>query len=68
MRGTFTPSGNKGLDFDFDFTLIQELPYTPRSLAQVMVEAGLVNVRQKPAQFKLRGPRDMRVVGEKPPG
>lgn len=40
--------------------------YTPQSLAAVMMEAGLVNVRQEPAQFKLREPRDMRVVGDKP--
>jgi len=40
--------------------------YTPQSLGQVMAEAGLVNIRQEPAQFKLREPRDMRIVGEKP--
>ena len=40
--------------------------YTPASLGQVMAEAGFVNVRQEPAQFKLREPRDMRIVGEKP--
>ena len=40
--------------------------YTPRSLGQVMQEAGFVNIRQEPAQFKLREPRDMRVVGRKP--
>ena len=40
--------------------------YSPQSLAQVMHEAGLVNIRQEPAQFKLREPRDMRLVGEKP--
>ena len=40
--------------------------YTPASLAQVMHEAGLTRLRQEPAQFKLREPRDMRVVGEKP--
>jgi SAM-dependent methyltransferase len=40
--------------------------YTPQSLAQVMREAGLAGVRQEPAQFKLREPRDMRLVGEKP--
>ena len=39
--------------------------YTPHSLGLVMREAGLVNVRQEPAQFKLREPRDMRLVGEK---
>jgi hypothetical protein len=31
-----------------------------------MAEAGLVNLRQEPAQFKLREPRDMRIVAEKP--
>jgi glycosyltransferase involved in cell wall biosynthesis len=39
--------------------------YTPDSLADVMRSVGLINVRQEPAQFKLRGPRDMRIVGEK---
>jgi nucleoside-diphosphate-sugar epimerase len=42
--------------------------YTPHSLRALLEEAGLVNVRQEPAQFKLREPRDMRVVGEKPVG
>jgi hypothetical protein len=40
--------------------------YTPESLRALMEEVGLVNVRQEPAQFKLREPRDMRLVGEKP--
>ena len=40
--------------------------YTPNSLASLMREAGLVDVRQEPAQFKLREPRDMRIVGIKP--
>jgi SAM-dependent methyltransferase len=40
--------------------------YTPQSLQALMEEAGLVRVRQEPAQFKLREPRDMRIVGEKP--
>lgn len=39
--------------------------YTPASLKEVMEEAGFTNVRQEPAQFKLREPRDMRLVGEK---
>jgi hypothetical protein len=39
--------------------------YTPQSLKALMEEAGLVRVRQEPAQFKLREPRDMRIVGEK---
>ena len=47
--------------------MVHRWGYTPRSLAYVMHEAGLVNLRQEPAQFKLREPRDMRIVGEKPP-
>ena len=39
--------------------------YTPKSLKALMEEAGLVNIRQEAAQFKLREPRDMRLVGEK---
>lgn len=39
--------------------------YTPLSLAQVMHAAGLSDLRQEPAQFKLREPRDMRVTGTK---
>jgi len=40
--------------------------YTPSSLGELMKRAGLVDVRQEPAQFKMREPRDMRVVGYKP--
>jgi hypothetical protein len=39
--------------------------YTPASLEEVMQEAGIANIRQEPAQFKLREPRDFRLVGEK---
>jgi hypothetical protein len=46
--------------------MVHRWGYTPSSLAAVMAEAGLMNIRQEPAQFKLREPRDMRVVGEKP--
>lgn len=41
--------------------------YTPTSLGQVMAEAGLIDIRQEPAQFKLRDPRDMRMVGQRAP-
>ena len=40
--------------------------YTPQSLMRLMREVGIGNLRQEPAQFKLREPRDMRIVGEKP--
>lgn len=49
-----------------DPLMVHRWGYTPSSLAQLMSEAGLVNIRQEPAQFKLREPRDMRMVGEKP--
>ena len=40
--------------------------YTPSSLCALLERIGLVNVRQEPAQFKMREPRDMRIVGIKP--
>ncbi len=40
--------------------------YTPESLGRLLERLGFVDVRQEPAQFKMREPRDMRVVGEKP--
>lgn len=49
-----------------DPLMIHRWGYTPESLADLMQEVGLVNVRQEPAQYKLREPRDMRLVGEKP--
>jgi glycosyltransferase involved in cell wall biosynthesis len=40
--------------------------YTPQSLGAVMQQAGFTQIRQEPAQYKLREPRDMRVTGIKP--
>ena len=40
--------------------------YTPDSLGQVVNQAGFINAHQEPAQFKLREPRDMRVVAINP--
>jgi len=45
--------------------MVHRWGYTPQSLTALMIEAGLVKIRQEPAQFKLREPRDMRMVGEK---
>jgi hypothetical protein len=39
--------------------------YTPKSLAIVLAQAGFQNIKQEPAQFKLREPRDMRITGIK---
>jgi len=49
-----------------DPLMIHRWGYTPESLKQLLAEVGLGDVRQEPAQFKLREPRDMRVVGLKP--
>ena len=50
-----------------DPLMVHRWGYTPQSLAALMADVGLVNIRQEPAQFKLREPRDMRMVAEKPP-
>jgi len=49
-----------------DPLMVHRWGYTPESLAALLARAGLVNVRQEPAQFKLREPRDMRIVGQRP--
>ena len=51
-----------------DPLMVHRWGYVPESLKALLAEAGLVDVRQEPAQFKLREPRDMRVVGIKPHG
>jgi ubiquinone/menaquinone biosynthesis C-methylase UbiE len=51
-----------------DPLMVHRWAYTPRSLAALMAQAGLVNLRQEKAQFKMREPRDMRIVGDKPSG
>ena len=48
-----------------DPLMIHRWGYTPRSLATVMASAGLKELKQEPAKFKLREPRDMRITGIK---
>jgi SAM-dependent methyltransferase len=48
-----------------DPLMIHRWGYTPRSLATLMSTAGLTELKQEPAQFKLREPRDMRITGLK---
>ena len=48
-----------------DPLMVHRWAYTPRSLGYVMHQAGLVDLKQEPAQFKLREPRDMRITGVK---
>lgn len=45
--------------------MIHRWGYTPDSLKRLMASVGLTDVRQEPAQYKLREPRDMRLVGAK---
>lgn len=40
--------------------------YSPASLIALLQELGFRSVREEPAQFKAKAPRDMRVVGVKP--
>lgn len=48
-----------------DPLMVHRWGYTPASLAELLAAVGLEAVRQEPAQYKLREPRDMRVVGVK---
>jgi SAM-dependent methyltransferase len=49
-----------------DPLMVHRWGYTPRSLGLLMQAAGLIDIKQEPAQFKLREPRDMRITGIKP--
>jgi SAM-dependent methyltransferase len=48
-----------------DPLMVHRWAYTPNSLSELLRAVGLVDVRQEPAQYKLREPRDMRVTGRK---
>jgi len=48
-----------------DPLMVHRWGYTPLSLAKIMNEAGLTDLKQEPAQFKLKEPRDMRITGIK---
>lgn len=48
-----------------DPLMMHKWGYTPHSLAQIMHECGLRDIKQEKAQFKLREPRDMRITGIK---
>lgn len=48
-----------------DPLMMHKWGYTPQSLAQLMHECGLKDIKQEKAQFKLKEPRDMRITGIK---
>ena len=49
-----------------DPLMVHRWGYTPKSLAFLMHEVGLTDLKQEPAQYKMREPRDMRITGMKP--
>ena len=49
-----------------DPLMVHRWGYTPQSLGRVLQECGLEELKQEPAQFKLKEPRDMRITGMKP--
>jgi predicted SAM-dependent methyltransferase len=55
--------GNQNLK---DPLMCHKYGYIPDSLIDLMKSVGLTNVRQEPAQYKMKEKRDMRVVGVKP--
>lgn len=48
-----------------DPLMVHRWGYTPASLAKLLESVGIVDVHQEPARFKMREPRDMRIVGRK---
>lgn len=48
-----------------DPLMIHRWGYTPRTLGTLMHLCGFKNIKQMPAQFKQKDPRDMRLVGWK---
>jgi SAM-dependent methyltransferase len=49
-----------------DPLMVHRWGYTPKSLAALLHNCGLTELKQEPAQFKLKEPRDMRITGIKP--
>jgi SAM-dependent methyltransferase len=49
-----------------DPLMVHRWGYTPQSLGRLLHQCGLSQLKQEPAQFKLREPRDMRITGIKP--
>jgi hypothetical protein len=48
-----------------DPLMVHRWGYTPLTLTALLAEAGLRKVCREPAQFKMKDPRDMRVVAYK---
>jgi len=54
-----------GNPYEEDELMCHHWCFTPQTLSQILGEAGFSNIRQEPAQFKLREPRDFRIICEK---
>ena len=48
-----------------DPLMVHHWGYSPQTLGNVLIEAGFKDVKQEPAEFKLKEPRDMRITGVK---
>jgi len=49
-----------------DPLMVHRWGYTPYSLAKILNDAGFISMKQEPAEFKLKEPRDMRITAIKP--
>ena len=56
-----------GNPFEEDELMCHKWCFSPQTLIQLFNDSGFVNIRQEDAQFKLREPRDFRVVCQKGP-
>lgn len=57
--------GNPG---EMDESMCHRWLFTPQTLTQLLLDVGFDEIRQEAAQFKLKEPRDFRVVCIKPQG
>lgn len=54
-----------GNPFEQDPLMCHKWLFTPETLGDLLTQVGMANIRQEPAQYKMREPRDFRVVSEK---
>lgn len=57
-----------GNPYEKDESMCHHWAFTPQTLTQLFLDNGFDEIRQEPAQYKLREPRDFRVVCIKPKG
>jgi len=55
-----------GNPFEKDPLMCHKWLFTPGSLSELLSGVGFVDIRQEPAKYKMREPRDFRIVCNKP--